>query len=274
MARFSPAATLAAVTMSFAPWTAAPPAERAAIEETVSHYFKGGDTGSSAEMRKAFHPAAMMFFVDKDGAMTGVSMPQWWERIDANSKDAKPALSRRVALVDVEGDAAVAKLVSTMPNMQVEDYMSLLKVGGAWRIVGKIFHRTETASRPAAPDASDSDRAAARAAAEELMAAVDANDSQRVGAAADARTMSYALVDGQLVGIPLSELQARLAARRKAGTIEPKESRVAAVDVQGDCAAAKIERTAAGARYVDYASLLKVDGRWKVVGVVSVRRPA
>jgi hypothetical protein len=264
------AVALAAVTLSFAPWTPAPSAERAAVEETVGHYFRGGDTGSSAEMRKAFHPAAMMFFVDKDGAMTGVSMPQWWERIDASRKDAKPALSRKVALVDVDGDAAVAKLVSTTPTMQIEDYMSLLKVGGSWRIVGKIFHRTEPAPASAS-NAPDADRAAARAAAEELMSAVDANDAQRLGAAADARAMSYTLVEGQLVGVPLAELQARLAARRKAGTSKPKESRVAAVDVEGNCAAAKIERTAAGARYVDYASLLKVDGKWKVVGVVSVK---
>jgi hypothetical protein len=259
-----------------APWTPAPPAERAAIEETVGHYFKGGDTGSSAEMRKAFHPAAMMFFVDKDGAMTGVSMPQWFERIDANSKDAKPALSRKVALVDVDGDAAVAKLVSTTPTMQIEDYMSLLRVGGSWRIVGKIFHRTEPAPVAAAtaPNASDADRAAARAAAEELMNAVDANDAQRLGAAADARAMAYTLFEGQLVGVPVPELQARLAARRKAGTSEQKDSRVAAVDVEGNCAAAKIERSVAGARLVDYASLLKVDGRWKVVGVVSVKKSA
>ena len=274
MSRFSPAAALAAVTLSFSPWTAAPPADRTAIEETVGHYFKGGDTGSSAEMRKAFHPATMMFFVDKDGALTGVSMPEWWTRIDANSKDAKPALSRRVAMVDVEGDAAVAKLVSTVPNMQIEDYMSLLRVGGSWRIVGKIFHRTAAAGGAAPAGPSDADRAAARAAAEELMNAVDANDSQRLGAAADARAVSYTLVDGQLVGVALPELQARLAARRKAATTEQRESRVAAVDVEGDCAAAKIERTVAGARYVDYASLLRVDGRGKVVGVVSVRRSA
>jgi hypothetical protein len=268
------AAAVAAAALSFGPWTTAPAADKAAVEETVGHYFKGGDTGSSAEMRKAFHPAAMMFFVDKDGAMTGVSMPQWWERIDASSKTAKPALSRRVALVDVEGDAAVAKLVSTVPDMQIEDYMSLLRVGGSWRIVGKIFHRTEKPAAAAASGSAPADSSAARAAAEALMAAVDANDPQRLADAADARAMSYALVDGQLVGIPLAELQARLAARRKSGTAEQKESRVSAVDVEGDCGVAKIERTMPGARFVDYASLLRADGKWKVVGVVSVRRSA
>jgi len=273
MTRWTHAAAFAAAAISLGPWTPAPAADKAAVEETVGHYFKGGDTGSSAEMRKAFHPAAMMFFVDREGAMTGVSMPQWWERIDANSKDAKPALSRRVALVDVEGDAAVAKLVSTQPDMQIEDYMSLLKVGGSWRIVGKIFHRTPKSAVPAASGAA-SDQAGARAAAEALMSAVDANDPQRLAGAADARAMSYALVDGQLVGIPLAELQARLAARAASGTAEKKESRVAAVDVEGDCGVAKIERTMPGARFVDYASLLRVDGKWKVVGVVSVRRSA
>src|SRR5262249_62193143 len=105
----------------------------------------------------------------------------------------------------------------------------------------------EASAAPAASGAPDADRAAARAAAEELMSAVDANDAQRLGAAADARAMSYALVDGQLVGVPLAELQARLAARRKAGTSEQKESRVSAVDVEGNCAAAKIEPTVPGA---------------------------
>jgi hypothetical protein len=223
----------------------------------------------------------MMFFVDKEGAMTGVSMPEWFTRIDAARKDAKPALSRKVAMIDVDGDAAVAKLVSNVPNMQIEDYMFLLKVGGSWRIVGKIFHRTEVAATAAqnggvaAPAASaESDSAAVRAAAEALMEAVDANDAQRLGAAADARAVSYTLYEGQLVGVPLAELQARLAARKKGGTAEKPESRVAAVDVEGNCGAAKIERTVSGARDVDYASLLKVDGRWKVVGVVSVRRSA
>ena len=75
MARLTSSAALAVFSLSFVPWTPAPPAERAAIEETVGHYFKGGYTGSSAEKRKAFHPAAMMFFVDKEGALTGVSMP-------------------------------------------------------------------------------------------------------------------------------------------------------------------------------------------------------
>jgi len=86
--------------------------------------------------------------------------------------------------------------------------------------------------------------------------------------------VSYTLYEGQLVGVPLAELQARLAARKKSGTAEKPESRVAAVDVEGNCGAAKIERTLSGARYVDYASLLKVDGKWKVVGVVSVSRSA
>jgi len=275
MALWTPAAAAVTVSLAFAPWTPAPAPERAAIEETVGHYFRGGDTGSSAEMRKAFHPTAMMFYVDKDGAMTGVSMPEWFARIDSSSKDAKPALSRKVAIVDVDGDAAVAKLVSTMPAMQVEDYMFLLKVGGSWRIVGKIFHRTEVSAGAAAAGAdAETDRAAVRAAADELIAAVDGNDAQRLGAAVDPRAMSYLVVDGQLVGVPVAELQARLAARKKSGTAEKPETRVAAVDVEGNCGAAKIERTVSGAHFVDYASLLKVDGRWKIVGVVSARRAA
>jgi hypothetical protein len=48
---------------------------------------------------------------------------------------------RRVAEVDVAGDAAVAKLELERPDALITDYMSLLKVDGRWMIVNKIFTR-------------------------------------------------------------------------------------------------------------------------------------
>jgi hypothetical protein len=48
---------------------------------------------------------------------------------------------RRVAEVDVAGDAAIAKLELERPDAFVTDYMSLLKVDGRWVIVNKVFAR-------------------------------------------------------------------------------------------------------------------------------------
>jgi hypothetical protein len=46
---------------------------------------------------------------------------------------------REIAMVDVTGDAAVAKIVLDYPSAVLTDYMSLLKIDGEWKIVNKIF---------------------------------------------------------------------------------------------------------------------------------------
>ena len=45
------------------------------------------------------------------------------------------------SIVDVTGDAAVAKITLEYPGVTLTDYMSLIKVDGEWRIVNKIFPR-------------------------------------------------------------------------------------------------------------------------------------
>jgi hypothetical protein len=197
-------------------------------------------------------------------------MPEWWARIDGNKNPPRAALERRIPIVDVAGDAGIAKIVSKVPDMTIEDYMSLLKVGGRWWIVGKIFHRTEAAAPPRTPQALEADRDAIRAVASEMIAAMDASDPDRLGAAVDPRAMTYSVVDGQLVGVPIAEWQARLAARRAGAKAEQKAERcVAAVDSEGDTGIAKLEHARGAQRRVDYASLVKTGGRWRVVGVVT-----
>jgi hypothetical protein len=57
-----------------------------------------------------------------------------------------PKATRRIAMVDSEGDAAVARLEHGLPGLRWIDYASLLKVGGKWQIVGFVYFR-ESAPR-------------------------------------------------------------------------------------------------------------------------------
>ncbi len=251
---------------------AAPAAsERAAIEETIGHYFIAGDTASSAELRQAFHPAAMMFFV-KDGGLEGVSQPEWWARSDANKTPVR-ALSRKIPVVDATRDTAIAKVLSEYPTHRFEDYMSLAKLGGRWWIVGKIFHRTVPAGAPP-PDSAAvaADRDAIRTVLQTLFTAQDANDGPLAASLASPRTMTYTVLDDRLVGVSAPEWEARLAARRAAGGETPKAvRRVAMVDSEGDAAVARLEHELPGLRWIDYASLLKVGGKWQIVGFLYYR---
>jgi hypothetical protein len=247
------------------------PADRAAIEETIGHYFKAGDTSSSPELRLAFHPACMMFFI-KDGALTGVSQPEWWQRTDAN-KTPVVALSRKIPVVDVTGDAAVAKILSDYPTHRFADYMSLMKLGGRWWIVGKIFHRTvpHDAPPPAAA-AVTADNDAIRTTLQTLNTALDENDAALAASVTDPRATAYTLISGQLVGISAAEGQARLAARKAAGEASKGSRQVAMVDSDGDAAVAKLEHDLPTGHWIDYASLLKVGGQWRIVGLLYVRQ--
>ena len=264
---------LALTLLAAIPAPPAIPADRAAIEETVGHYFRAGDTSSSQELRQAFHPATMMFFV-KDGALTGVSQPEWWARADAN-KTPVVALSRQIPVVDITGDAAVAKILSDYPTHRFADYMSLMKLNGRWWIVGKIFHRTEPHDAPAPAQAVvAADREAIRTTLQTLNTALDANDAALAASVTEPRATAYTLLEGQLVGISAAEGQARLAARKGANETAKGSRQIVMVDSDGDAAVAKLVHDLPTGRWIDYASLLKLGGQWKIVGLLYVREGA
>ncbi len=113
-----------------------PDPDEDAIRAVVQHYFDGG-----MEMRKAFLPQANMWYVG-DGELRHVPIQDFLARVESsagNSVDSE--VEKRVVSIDRYRDAAVAKLELRRPNSVIYDYMSLLKVGGEWIIVNKIFAR-------------------------------------------------------------------------------------------------------------------------------------
>ena len=46
---------------------------------------------------------------------------------------------RKILLIDVFDNAAIAKIQAHFPDGKATDYISLLKVAGKWLIVNKIF---------------------------------------------------------------------------------------------------------------------------------------
>jgi protease I len=117
-------------------------ADEAAIRQTVQYYFDGGKARDSLALRKAFHPDARMLFA-KDGQLVVVSIGEYIARVAGSPlrPGEVDSTRRRVTSVDVAGDAAIARLELERPDALITDYMSLLKVGGRWQIVNKIFTR-------------------------------------------------------------------------------------------------------------------------------------
>jgi hypothetical protein len=78
--------------------------------------------------------------------------------------------------------------------------------------------------------------------------------------------------DGELVVVPIGEYIARVATERlKPGEVDSTRRRVTSVDIAGDAAIARLELERPDALLTDYMSLLKVDGRWKIVNKIFTR---
>ena len=95
---------------------------------------------------RAFVPSATMQFM-KDGALQTVPIAKFFTDF------IKPGVIQdrkvRIESIDIVGSAASAKVVIDYPTHRFTDYFNLLKIDGQWRIVSKIFHRSEAAAKPA-----------------------------------------------------------------------------------------------------------------------------
>jgi ketosteroid isomerase-like protein len=95
------------------------------------------------KMRKGFHPDFRMLVL-KDGKMTAVSLEEWIGRMEQREKEnpnaPRPAIKAAFPLVNVTGDAAVARVeIDRDGKHTFTDYLSLYKFADGWLIVGKIF---------------------------------------------------------------------------------------------------------------------------------------
>jgi metallo-beta-lactamase class B len=107
---------------------------RAAIEQ----YFRAHALGNGDLIRQAFTPDGKVAFIEGDRKVE-------WTTEEFAKRFQKPAPDeyrriRRVERLNVSGSAASAVLVLDYPNVEFTDHMSLLKIGGKWKIVSKVFH--------------------------------------------------------------------------------------------------------------------------------------
>jgi metallo-beta-lactamase class B len=127
---------LAALTVALLLQATTPPADpgpRAAIEL----YFTAHALGDGSYIRQAFTPDARISFVDH-GELEQWTRDEFAHRFHGPAADEYRRV-RRVESLDVYGDAASAVVTLDYGQVLFRDHLSLLKVGGQWKIVSKIF---------------------------------------------------------------------------------------------------------------------------------------
>ena len=110
-----------------------------AVKTTLGYYMDGASNGDKAMFTKAFLPEGQMLFVTDEGTKI-IPLKDFVARMkDGQKSDRK----NRIVSIQIEGNAAQARLRVETPDLIFHDFMSLLKTENGWKIVSKIFYRED-----------------------------------------------------------------------------------------------------------------------------------
>lgn len=131
-------ATVAAVVLAGAVVQAQEAAD-AAVRRPLELYIKGHETGNGDFWRQAFHPSARIEGL-RDGKFLSRTAAEFAAGASGKPADDEAQRKRRIVSVDVQDDAASAKIELDYPKVKFTDYFTLLKVDGEWKIMSKVYH--------------------------------------------------------------------------------------------------------------------------------------
>lgn len=106
------------------------------VTEILLDYIEGTANGQPERLRKAFHPDFNLYTVTNDTLWIR-SGKQYIADIKVNEKNNRVG---RIISIDVEKDAAMAKVEIVIPGFRIfTDYFLILKYKGVWKIVHKSY---------------------------------------------------------------------------------------------------------------------------------------
>ncbi|MFW6078046.1 MAG: nuclear transport factor 2 family protein [Gemmatimonadota bacterium] len=112
--------------------------EVAAVSAVAQLYLDGLLHGDVPTLERAFDPDAMLIGARADQRLE-MTFHEWAEsRRDVRLEPASD-YRHRIISVDIDGPAAMVKVDLAWPDVHYVDYLSLLRIGGEWKIVNKIW---------------------------------------------------------------------------------------------------------------------------------------
>jgi Putative lumazine-binding len=110
-----------------------------AVKIPLENYIKGQATGNGNFIRQAFHKDARITAF-RDGKLLNLSVEEFAGRFNGKSADDESKRKRSFEILEISGDAAIARVTLDYPTIKFTDYMSLLKIDGEWKIINKNFY--------------------------------------------------------------------------------------------------------------------------------------
>jgi hypothetical protein len=118
------------------------------IEATVQTYFDGLYEGDADKIASVFHPVSHLYVANGD-EVTDLPREQWLKMVRERASAKSQNLERRDRIVSIDQsgpETAFVKVECQIPPRYFTDYLNLLKVGGKWCVVSKVF-RADTRTK-------------------------------------------------------------------------------------------------------------------------------
>jgi Putative lumazine-binding len=110
------------------------------IKACINNYFEGLTKGDTAKLNKAFHASALLkTFNTQAGRVQDFPVKTFISKTPAGGVQA----NTRIVSYSYSGVAASAAVELTFTDFKYMDLLSMLKVGGEWKIVCRVFSRGE-----------------------------------------------------------------------------------------------------------------------------------
>ena len=113
--------------------------EKDLVRVPLENYIKGHATGDGEYFKKAFHTEGNLIFI-RDGKYTTRSFAEYIAGATGKPAAEEAQRKRSIESIEIAGNAAIATIILDYPSVKFVDYMTLLKIGGEWKIVNKSFY--------------------------------------------------------------------------------------------------------------------------------------
>ena len=90
-------------------------------------------------LERAFWPSSNLYTTDDKAGLRVIPFAEYLERVKKNT-NANSTRHSTIGMVQHAGDAAIVEVITTTPQAQITDFLSLLKLEGTWKIVSKTFY--------------------------------------------------------------------------------------------------------------------------------------
>lgn len=121
---------------------AVPTRDYDAVIATAQKYIDGLRIGSAEGVAEAFHKDAVMYGFT-NGELLGGPIKNLYDFVQKNGK--APEITTRLDVLAITPTTAVVRVDMEKDAIGADynDYLTLIKIDGAWKVIAKVYHQFE-----------------------------------------------------------------------------------------------------------------------------------